>query len=279
MKEYRVDLHLHTCLSPCGSLEMSPQRIVETALERGLDAIAVTDHNSTLQCPEIQALGEERGLMVFAGAEVTTREEAHCVALFADDRTRAAFQMYLDDYLPPVPNDPERFGDQVWVNARNEIVGEAPYLLISALPVPNDPERFGDQVWVNARNEIVGEAPYLLISALDRSVEQIAAVVHRLGGLFIAAHVERPSFSLISQLGFIDPSLPLDAIEFKDAARYERLLAAHAYLKHYTIYSASDAHDPGQIGTKYSLLRADVLDFEHLAMAFRKENGHTIVTA
>ena len=167
MKEYRVDLHLHTCLSPCGSLEMSPQRIVETALERGLDAIAVTDHNSTLQCPEIQALGEERGLMVFAGAEVTTREEAHCVALFADDRTRAAFQMYLDDYLPPVPNDPERFGDQVWVNARNEIVGEA---------------------------------PYLLISALDRSVEQIAAVVHRLGGLFIAAHVERPSFSLISQL-------------------------------------------------------------------------------
>ena len=246
MKEFRVDLHLHTCLSPCGSLEMSPQRIVETALERGVDAIAVTDHNSTLQCPEIQVLGEERGLMVFAGAEVTTREEAHCVALFADDRARAAFQMYLDDYLPPVPNDPERFGDQVWVNARNEIVGEA---------------------------------PYLLISALDRSVEQIAAVVHRLGGLFIAAHVERPSFSLISQLGFIDPSLPLDAIEFKDAARYERLLAAHAYLKHYTVYSASDAHDPGQIGTKYSLLRADVLDFEHLARAFRKENGHTSVTA
>ena len=125
MKEFRVDLHLHTCLSPCGSLEMSPQRIVETALERGVDAIAVTDHNSTLQCPEIQALGEERGLMVFAGAEVTTREEAHCVALFADDRARAAFQMYLDDHLPPVPNDPERFGDQVWVNSRNEIVGEA----------------------------------------------------------------------------------------------------------------------------------------------------------
>lgn len=74
---------------------MSPQRIVETALERGLDAIAVTDHNSTLQCPEIQALGKERGLTVFAGAEVTTREEAHCVALFADDEARATFQAYL----------------------------------------------------------------------------------------------------------------------------------------------------------------------------------------
>lgn len=246
MKEFRVDLHLHTCLSPCGSLEMSPLQIVETALERGLDAIAVTDHNSTLQCPEIRALGKEYGLVVFAGAEVTTREEAHCVALFADDRTCAAFQKYLEEHLPPVPNDPERLGDQVWVTNRGEIVGEA---------------------------------PYLLISALDRSVEQIAEVVHRLGGLFIAAHVERPSFSLISQLGFIDPSLPLDAIEFNDAVRFEKLMVAHAYLKQYTAYSASDAHYPGQIGTKYSLLKADVLDFQHLAMAFRKKNGHMIVTA
>ena len=168
------------------------------------------------------------------------------VALFADDEARAAFQAYLYDHLPPVPNDPERFGDQVWVNGRNEIVGEA---------------------------------PYLLISALDQSVEQIAAVVHRMGGLFIAAHVERPSFSLISQLGFIDPSLPLDAIEFNDAVRYEKLVAAHAYLKQYTVYRASDAHYPEQIGTKYSLLKADALDFQHLAMAFRKENSHTIVTA
>ena len=97
MKEFRVDLHLHTCLSPCGSLEMSPRQIVETALEQGLDAIAVTDHNSTLQCSEIQALGEEYGLVVFAGAEVTTREEAHCVALFADNQARAGFQKYLEE--------------------------------------------------------------------------------------------------------------------------------------------------------------------------------------
>ena len=102
MKEFRVDLHLHTCLSPCGSLEMSPRQIVETALEQGLDAIAVTDHNSTLQCPEIQTLGEECGLVVFAGAEVTTREEAHCVALFSDGQARAAFQKYLEEHLPEI---------------------------------------------------------------------------------------------------------------------------------------------------------------------------------
>ena len=243
MKEFRVDLHLHTCLSPCGSLEMSPRRIVETALERKLDAIAITDHNSTMQCSEVQLLGEQSGLLVFAGVEVTTREEAHCVVLFANEQSRAAFQEYLDEHLPVVPNDPERFGYQVWVNAQDEIVGEA---------------------------------PCLLISALDQSVGQIAAVCRQLDGLFIAAHVERPSFSLISQLGFINPSLPLDAIEFNDIVRYEKLLVDQAYLKQYTVYCASDAHYPEQIGTKYSLLRADTLDFQHLKMAFRQMDGHTI---
>lgn len=81
MNLYRADLHIHTCLSPCGSLDMSPTVIVETALARGLDIIAITDHNTTLQCPEIQSLGAEAGLTVLAGAEVCTREEAHCIAL------------------------------------------------------------------------------------------------------------------------------------------------------------------------------------------------------
>mgnify|MGYP002313050805 CR=1 FL=1 len=79
MKQYLADLHIHTCLSPCGSLEMSPSEIVRRSLAKGLDAIAITDHNTTLQCPEIQSLGERFGLRVFAGVEVTTREEAHCL--------------------------------------------------------------------------------------------------------------------------------------------------------------------------------------------------------
>lgn len=243
MKEYRVDLHIHTCLSPCGSLEMSPSVIVETALSRGLDAIAITDHNSTLQCPEIQALGKAAGLTVFAGAEVTTREEAHCLVLFGTDEARAAFQEYLDAHLPPIPNDPERFGDQVYVN-RND--------------------------------EIIGEAPYLLLSALDQSVGKIAAKVHSLDGLFIAAHVERPSFSLISQLGFIDPSLPLDAIEYNHSERFAQLLKGHSYLNKYVQYNASDAHYPEQIGSRYAIWKTDVCSFENLRKAFKKEGEYLL---
>lgn len=246
MNLYRADLHMHTCLSPCGSLDMSPTVIVETALARGLDIIAVTDHNSTLQCPEIQKLGAEAGLTVFAGAEVCTREEAHCLALFGTEEARAAFQQYLDRHLPPVHNDPERFGDQVWVNREDEIMGEA---------------------------------PYLLISALDRSVNQVAAFVKEMGGLFIAAHVERPSFSLISQLGFIDPSLPLDAIEYTDFSRFNRLKALHPYLSNYIAYSASDAHYPEQIGTKFCMIQASGTRFENLRMAFAHSSGHAIFSS
>ena len=170
MKQYLADLHIHTCLSPCGSLEMSPSEIVRRSLAKGLDAIAITDHNTTLQCPEIQSLGERFGLRVFAGVEVTPREEAHSLDYFPTDESRKRFQRYLEEHLPPIPNDPERFGDQVWVNAENEILGEV---------------------------------PYLLLSALDQSVNQIAAQARKVDALFVAAHVERPSFSLISQFGLI----------------------------------------------------------------------------
>ena len=246
MNLYRADLHIHTCLSPCGSLDMSPTVIVETALARGLDIIAVTDHNSTLQCPEIQALGAEAGLTVIAGAEVCTREEAHCLALFGTEEARVAFQQYLDRHLPSVPNDPERFGDQVWVN-RND--------------------------------EIMGEAPCLLISALDRNVNHVAAVVKGLGGLFVAAHVERPSFSLISQLGFIDPSLPLDAIEYTDASRFARLLSEQKYLSKYICYQASDAHYPEQIGSKPCLIRASAPLFDNIRMAYSGSQDHLILSS
>lgn len=224
---------------------MSPAAIVQTALARGLDAIAVTDHNSTRQCEVIRALGHEKGLTVFCGAEVTTAEEAHCIALFEPDAL-PAFQQYLDLHLPHIPNHPEKFGDQVWVSASGEIEGEEPR-------------------W--------------LPSALDRHVEQIGEEVHRLGGLFVAAHVERPSYSLVGQLGFIAPSLLLDAVEFNQRGRFEALVAAHPSLQTYAAYSASDAHHPGLIGTAPSWLHAQALTFGELRRALHREGGRYIESA
>ena len=219
MKQYLADLHIHTCLSPCGSLEMSPSEIVRRSLAKGLDAIAITDHNTTLQCPEIQSLGERFGLRVFAGVEVTTREEAHCLVYFPTDESRKRFQRYLEEHLPPIPN---------------------------------------------------------LLSALDQSVNQIAVQARKVDALFVAAHVERPSFSLISQLGFIDPCLSLDAIEYNNQQRYSKLLSIHGYLKEQTQYSASDAHYPEQIGTQPSIWQTEELTFDGLRKAFDQKDNHLI---
>ncbi len=235
MNQYRVDLHIHTCLSPCGSLDMSPAVIVQTALDRGLSAIAITDHNSTLQCPEVQAVGAEAGMPVFAGVEVTSREEAHCLVFFPTDEARLLFQAYIDRYLPHIPNKPERFGDQVWVD-RDE--------------------------------NILGECPWLLISAIDQSVNQIAKYARSLDCLFVPAHVERPVFSVISQLGFLDPSLKPDAIEYNNQALYEKLLPQHPYLTKYTQYTASDAHYPEQIGTKAATFQMNEPTFDDLRVIF-----------
>ncbi|MDR2969890.1 MAG: PHP domain-containing protein [Tannerellaceae bacterium] len=243
MNEYPVDLHIHTCLSPCGSLAMSPSAIIQGALAKGLSAIAITDHNTTLQCPEIQAPGREAGLTVFAGAEVTTREEAHCIVLFPSEEVRLRFQSYLEEHLPAVPNNPEYFGDQVWVNRREEVLGEY---------------------------------PRLLISALRQSIDQVAACARRMGCLFVPAHVERPANSVIGQLGFLDPRLPVDAIEYHDPQQFEKLRKAHPCLDKYTCYTASDAHFPDQIGTPCALLNAPSLTFANLARAFHKEEGCSI---
>lgn len=243
MGSYKVDLHIHTCLSPCGSLDMDPRSIVETALRKGLDAIAITDHNSTLQCPVIQEIGREKGLLVLAGVEVTTSEEAHSLILFKDNESRKEFQDYLERYLPPIPNNPEYFGDQVWVNANNEIQGEV---------------------------------SYSLLSAIDQNLEQVESKCAEVDGLFIAAHVDRPSFSVISQLGFIPPQRAFDAIEYNDCHRFKELIKQQKYLGGYTAYSASDAHQINQIGDKFAIIEIGELSPDAIWMAFRSKNKHII---
>jgi PHP family Zn ribbon phosphoesterase len=222
---------------------MSPRQIVERAMQKKLDGIGIADHNTMRQFETVKELGEEKGLKVFCGVEVTTREEAHCLAFFDTFEEQKIFQDYLDQNLPDIMNHPDKFGYQVWVN-RHE--------------------------------EILGEENRLLISALNKSVDEIANKVHSLNGLFIAAHIDRPSYSLISQLGFIDHHLQLDGIEISIVCNINNLLNNHPYLSNYSIFSSSDAHYPEIIGTSPSILEAENLSFKELTLALRGEGGRKI---
>lgn len=238
MNSYKADLHIHSLLSPCGSLEMTPAAIIERAREEHLNILAITDHNSTRQVPVVQQLGIKAGLLIICGAEVTTREEVHCLVLLPDEVSRLAFQAFLDHNLPPIANDPGIFGYQVVVDA-----GE----------------------------RIEFEEPKLLLSALTAGLEEVAKVVHSLGGLFIPAHVERPRFSIISQLGFIPEALQVDAIELTATGNARRALFADNVPAGIPIIRNSDAHYLHQIGNQTTEFRMEGLDFLHFATALRSK--------
>ncbi len=231
----RVDLHIHTLLSPCGSLEMSPARIIAEAKKKKLHVIGITDHNTTRQCREVARIGRKEGITVICGAEVTTQEEAHCLAFFEKNEELDAFQEFLDAHLPDIKNVPEKFGDQVWVDE--------------------------DEM-------IAGEETRLLISALDVTVEEIEKRVHELNGLFIPAHIDRPSYSIISQLGFIPEGLKVDALEISDTGKKEMMILTFSLPGNICFITSSDAHYPHQIGTRYAELEMKDATFAGLRKVF-----------
>ena len=238
MTRFCADLHIHTLLSPCGDLDMSPANIIRQAQLRKLDIIAITDHNSTRQAPLIRQMAKEKGIMVICGAEVTTVEEVHCICLIPDPLLDE-FQKFLDCHLPDIKNNPHQFGYQVCVDEHENIVFEE---------------------------------DRLLIAALDQPIEQVEHKVHELGGIFIPAHINRPMNGIISQLGFLPPDLEIDALELSKHTSVEQFLVQYPYLSPYPFIQSSDAHYVEQIGTATTCLTMDKLSFESLKKAIKQIN-------
>ncbi len=242
---FKADLHIHTVLSPCGDLEMSPTAIVDRALSRGLDMIAISDHNTTRQVKVTQRVGKDKGLFVLGGVEVTSQEEAHCLCFFETDEQLDAMQAFLDEHLPKIPNDEDRFG----------------YQLI-----------------VDENEEIVGEEEYHLLNAIDVDIDGIYEEVHRIGGLFVPAHVNKGTTSLMSQLGFIPPDLKADGLEINKFTTRDEFVKKFAYLKKFGFITDSDAHFIDNVGDVYNVIYMEHRSFKEFAMALKGEEGRYIDT-
>lgn len=243
MKVFRADLHTHTVLSPCGDLEMSPVNIVRVAKERGVDILGITDHNSTLHAVLIKQLAEREGIMVMMGAEVTTKEEVHCLCFFETEQLLSEFQTYLDLHLPKILNDTKYFGYQVVVNEEEEIIEEI---------------------------------DYLLLSGLNQGINELEQKVHQLKGLFIPAHINKTQNSIISQLGFLPPDLQVDALEISMHTTKEEFLSKNKYLKAYPFIQSSDAHYIDNIGNVCSRLTMKEASFSEIRMALKGEGGRSV---
>jgi len=231
----KADLHIHTCLSPCGSLEMSPSAIAEAARRQGLDLAAVTDHNSALNCPAFADACKRKNIWAMYGIEVTSMEEAHLLCIFETVDKALEFGDFIYGKLPDITNNPEIFGDQVYVDADENILGEVEKYLGNAVSLSID--------------EIRDEA-------LSRSA------------LFIPAHIDKPVFSIISQLGFL-PDDSYSAIEVFTPAE------SPAYEGRYSVITSSDAHYIDDIGKKY--FTADIAEktFLSLALALKEKKNFT----
>jgi 3',5'-nucleoside bisphosphate phosphatase len=244
MKTFRADLHIHTVLSPCGDLEMSPLNIIATAKKQKIDIIGITDHNTTRHCALMKKLGSENGVFVLTGAEVTTKEEVHCLTFFDKPESLDEFQRYLDKYLPFVKNDPYNFGYQVVVDQEENIIDEV---------------------------------ESLLIVAIDQSISEVRNKVKGLNGIFIPAHVNRPRNGLLSQLGFIPDDLNPDAIEIFGKHAKAAFLQEHPEFNAYQLIRSSDAHHPDSIGNWTTQFLLHHISFEEIVMALNGKDGREVV--
>ena len=239
---YAADLHIHTALSPCAADEMTPPEIVRAALDTGLAMIAICDHNSASNTGAVQdAAGT--ALCVLAGMEITTAEEVHVLGLFPNADAAEVAAAEVAATLPDATDE--------------------------------DCRRFGEQCQMNAAGVTIGHEPKLLAAASTLSLTEAVQLIHRYKALAVAAHVNRPSFSVISQLGLIPPDTDFDALEVFTPA------GGAARVSYYTGYglpvlASSDSHFLADVGSVRTSLELDEPSFDELAAALRGAGGRGV---
>ena len=208
MKLY-YDLHIHSCLSPCGDNDMTPYNLVNMAKLFGYDIIALTDHNSCLNCESAVKIGEKIGITVVPGMELCTSEEIHCVCLFPTVEKAMEFSAYVRTLMPPVKN-------------KEHI--------------------FGEQLIMDCEDKILGKEELLLTTAADISIDYLPDTVESYGGVCFPAHINRSSYSIISSLGDFSEYLRVSAFELTPDAGEKEYLEKYKGTQGKIILRSSDAH-------------------------------------
>jgi PHP family Zn ribbon phosphoesterase len=243
LKLYRADMHIHTCLSPCGDWGMSPKAIVEKSRQMGLDIIAICDHNTAENAGAAIRSGQKHGITVLPGMEICSKEEVHVLAIFETPDRAVMMQKFVYDHLQ----------------------GE------------NSANLWGDQIVVDENDEVIAENFNLLIGATTLSIYEVVNKVDDLDGLCIASHIDRPAFGIISNLGFIPEDLQFTALEVSWRMAINEAVVSIPGISNFPCITSSDAHYIEDIGKVWIGFMLKAPTFDEIRMAFKGEWGRRIV--
>lgn len=224
MEKVCYDLHTHSALSPCGDNEMTVNNLVNMAVLNGIHVLAITDHNSCKNCPAAMKVAEEMPITVIPGMELCTSEEVHVVCLFPSLEKAMDFDAYVHERLPKIENRAEIFGEQRILNERDEIIGYEPYLLINATTI---------------------------------SIEEVADLVRRFGGVCWPAHIDKSSTSVFSNLGYFSPDWGFSVVEIADRSRIGEFAPKIPGFENMLVLTNSDAHYLWNISEGENFLSTD----------------------
>lgn len=230
------DLHIHSCLSPCGDADMLPSNIVGMAMLKGLDVIAVTDHCTCGNCPAVKKLADAYGIVALFGMELTTEEEVHVLCLFDNLESAMAFDSYVRSQY---------------------------------LEIENVPEIFGEQLIVDEDDNIIGKEPIMLINATQIGFEFVYDKVTEYGGVMIPAHVEKKANSLLANLGSVPEDSEFTCFEMKHIGYLDETREKHPYFKNCKVITNSDAHYLEHINEPVNFIEADEKTAEAVLRALK----------
>lgn len=230
MKIY-TDLHIHTALSPCGSEDMTPNNIVNMAMLKGLDAIAITDHNSCKNVIATKEVGDRKGLIIIPGIEVQTKEDVHIICLFRNVNMMSEFQNIIFDSMQCVEN--------------NEKV-------------------LGEQLIFNELDEVIGKENRMLLLSVNLSINDVFNLVKKFNGIFMPAHIDQNSFSIISSLGFIPKDIEVKNVDYRSEDIVKKLIKNGLINERIRRICSSDAHYLWEINEAIYYIEAKKRDIDSI---------------
>lgn len=224
MNKYYYDLHIHSCLSPCADNDMTPNNIAGMASIAGLNIVALTDHNTSENCPAFYAAARKNGIIPVAGMELTTSEDIHVICLFEEIEDALHFSNFVKTHRILIPN-------------RTDI--------------------FGDQFICDENDEVTGVDEYLLSNATDICIDDVPRFVQEYNGICYPAHIDREANGIIATLGTLPEIKGISCAELHDEEKKEKYKELYPVLSEKTVVISSDAHYLWDIRDKSAYFEID----------------------